>query len=390
MGELAVSVAHLPTPSVGPGSTILTVVGELVEAARANGLDHRVLIEPWRGPDLPPDRVIATAPPSNRAATRPGALLDHALGRLLGRRPVARELYRSSLRGTSLERVGHVVLHDGSFGYGGVEHLHGIRPDGTYSLYSHVGMSRSLGSRELRRILDRVHRWIHVSDAMADRIRERIGGDHPALVTVHNGIDPVRFAPRPGGLVLDPVVVWVGKVSPEKGPDRVLAALRTMTTTDWTLRVVGSGWYGPVEAASPFERDLRAAADALPGTVEFTGFVPRAELADVLRRGRVFVFPTMFDEPFGLALLEAMACGLACVAAPRGGVPEFAGDAVLYADPADPEAFGAAVERLLTDDAAALDLGQRARERALTLTLDAQFDRFRQVLAGSVWGPRGG
>ena len=390
MGELRVSVAHLPTPSVGPGSTVLTVVGELVESARANGLDHRVLVEPWRGADLPTDRIIATAPPRNRVATRPGALLDHALGRVLGLRPVAHELYRSSLHGTDLDGIGHVVLHDGSFAYGGVEHLHGIRPDGTYSLYSHVGMSRSLGPRELRRILDRVHRWIHVSDAMADRIRDRIGGDHPALVTVHNGVDPLRFAPRPDGLVLDPVVVWAGKVSPEKGPDRVLAALRTVPSTDWTLRVVGSGWYGPGETASPYERDLRVAADALPGRVEFTGFVPRADLAAVLRQGRVFVFPTMFDEPFGLALLEAMACGLACVAAPRGGVPEFAGDAVVYADPADPEAFGAAVERLLTDDAAAQDLGRRARERALTLTLDAQFKRFHQVLPESARGPSGG
>ena len=98
----------------------------------------------------------------------------------------------------------------------------------------------------------------------------------------------------------------------------------------------------------------------------------------------------MFDEPFGLALLEAMACGLACVAAARGGVPEFAGDAVVYADPADPEVFGAAVERLLTDDAAAQDLGRRARERALTLTLDAQFKRFHQVLPESARGPSGG
>ena len=64
----------------------------------------------------------------------------------------------------------------------------------------------------------------------------------------------------------------------------------------------------------------------------------------------------MFDEPFGLALLEAMACGLACIASPRGGVPEFARDAVVYADPTDPQEFGAALHRLLTDDDAAVEL----------------------------------
>lgn len=383
MTEPQVGIAHLPTPSVGPGSTILTVVGELLESARARGLDHRVLIEPWRGRDLPPEQILATASPRQWVSTRPGALTDHALGRTIGRRPVARELYRSARRGLELGRIGHVVLHDGSYGYGGVEDLAAARPPGSYSLYSHVAMSRSLTRAELLRVLERVHRWIHVSDAMADRIRERIGGDHPALVTVHNGVDPQVFAPRPEGLALDPVVVWAGKVSPEKGPDRVLAALGTLPDQDWTLRVVGSGWYGPVAAASPFERELRFVAAALPGTVEFTGFLPRAQLAEVLRQGRVFVFPTMFDEPFGLALLEAMACGLACIASRRGGVPEFARDAVVYVDPTDPQEFGAAIHRLLTDDAAARELGQRARAAALDFTLDAQFEKFAEVLAGA-------
>ena len=123
MTEPQVGIAHLPTPSVGPGSTILTVVGELLESARARGLDHRVLIEPWRGRDLPPEQILATASPRQWVSTRPGALTDHALGRTIGRRPVARELYRSARRGLELGRIGHVVLHDGSYGYGGVEDL---------------------------------------------------------------------------------------------------------------------------------------------------------------------------------------------------------------------------------------------------------------------------
>jgi glycosyltransferase involved in cell wall biosynthesis len=97
----------------------------------------------------------------------------------------------------------------------------------------------------------------------------------------------------------------------------------------------------------------------------------------------VFVFPTMFDEPFGLALLEAMGCGLACIASRRGGVPEFAKDAVVYVDPSDPQEFGAAIHRLLTDDAAAIDLGRRARQAALAVTVDSQFEKFAAVLAGA-------
>jgi glycosyltransferase involved in cell wall biosynthesis len=59
--------------------------------------------------------------------------------------------------------------------------------------------------------------------------------------------------------------------------------------------------------------------------------------------------PSLY-EGFGLPCLEAMACGTPVVAADRTALPETCGDAALFADPGDPDAFAAALLRAATDD----------------------------------------
>lgn len=376
-------ITHYPTPAVSPGSPVLIVIEDLIREARARGHDDVVLLEPWRGERFDPASIRASATPVDRLSDRRRAIVDHLLARTIGRRPTTELLYRSSLAGVDLGDVTDLVLHDGSFAFGGVNVLGGRSRPYTLSYYSHIALSRSLNRRELTRMLDRLDHCIQVSDFMADRIRERVGHDHPALVTVHNGVDPDVFAPNPDGLVLDRRVAWVGKVGANKGPDTVLRALARCSVRDWTMTFVGSAWYQAGGELSDFEKQLRADAAALPGKTEFVGYQPRTALPDLLRQQRVFVFPTMLDEAFGLVLLEAMACGLACIAAPRGGVPEFAKDAVVLVDPADADAFGGALEWLMTDDAAALDLGRKARQRALEFTTGRQYERLREVLFGS-------
>lgn len=378
-------IVHYPTPVVSPGSPVLLVIEDLLRQAHDAGAADRVLIEPWRGERFPPGWVLPAAPP--RELRGAWTLADHVLGRAVGRRPVAELLYRSSLRGVDGSAAGldaagadaALVLHDGSYAFGGVPLLAARRP-ARLAYYSHIALSRSLGRRELAALLDRLDRCIQVSDFMADRLRDRLGRDHPALVTVHNGVDTALFHPHPDGLPREPAIAWVGKIGPNKGPDRVLAALGRCPVRDWQLTFVGSSWYADV-GPSPFERALRAAAAALPGTTTVRGYTARAQIPAILRQQRVFVFPTMLDEAFGLALLEAMACGLACIASPRGGVPEFARDAVVFVDPADPTEFAGALEWLLTDDAAAQRLGAAARRRALEFTTARQYRRLREVLA---------
>ena len=111
---------------------------------------------------------------------------------------------------------------------------------------------------------------------------------------------------------------------------------------------------------------------------------PREQLARLINAFDVYCFPSMVgEETFGLALLEAMACGIPPVVPRLDGLPEVVGDAGIivpaqahddeigsFAGTVSPDVMADAVYTLLTDEKVRLALGQKARERALTFTWD--------------------
>ena len=109
---------------------------------------------------------------------------------------------------------------------------------------------------------------------------------------------------------------------------------------------------------------------------------PRDQLAQLINAFDVYCFPSMVgEETFGLALLEAMACGIPPVVPRLDGLPEVVGNAGIivpaqahddeigsFAGTVSPDRMANAVNTLLTDERTRLALGQKARERALTFT----------------------
>ncbi len=103
---------------------------------------------------------------------------------------------------------------------------------------------------------------------------------------------------------------------------------------------------------------------ALPPGAEHLGPVPLAAIPGLLAQATVFALPTL-REPFGLALLDAMACGVPCVATRIEAIPEIVldGDAGLLVEPADPHALAAALVELLRSPGRARAMGARGRDR---------------------------
>ncbi len=102
----------------------------------------------------------------------------------------------------------------------------------------------------------------------------------------------------------------------------------------------------------------------LPKGAENLGYVPASRLAGIFARSTIFVLPTL-REAFGLAFLDAMACGLPCVGTRVGAVPEIVvdGETGLLVPPGDDAALAEAVERLLDDPERARAMGRAGRER---------------------------
>ncbi|WP_109105593.1 glycosyltransferase [Azospirillum sp. TSO35-2] len=115
--------------------------------------------------------------------------------------------------------------------------------------------------------------------------------------------------------------------------------------------------------------------------VRFTGFLDRRGLSDLFARSNVLVFPSVFQEPFGITHVEAMAAGLAVISSGTGGSAEILRDGVdgLLFPAEDHEALAARLRRLVEDRAAWARLALSGRDRARDFTVARSVDRIEAV-----------
>ena len=136
--------------------------------------------------------------------------------------------------------------------------------------------------------------------------------------TVHHGVDPrgLPFTRVPKGDYL----AFLGRISPEKRPDR---AIEIAKAAGVPLRLAAK-----VDAVDRdyFERAIRPLLDH--PLVSYIGEIGDAQKGDFLGNARALLFPIDWPEPFGLVMIEAMACGTPVIAWRCGAVPEVIDDGV--------------------------------------------------------------
>jgi len=219
--------------------------------------------------------------------------------------------------------------------------------------------------------------------AVSHGVREDVLKCYPAVDpdrvhVIHNGIDPEIYRPQPSpetlsGFGIDssrPFVLFNGRITRQKGLPLLLAATLEL---DPQYQVV-------IVASSPDTPEIAAEVAALAGRVSaergnlvwIDHFISREDLIHLHSHAAVFVCPSIY-EPFGLVILEAMACETPVVASRVGGIPEIVVEGetgyLVDFDAADPEAFTSAlaerIGKLLGDPALAATMGKAGRERVL-------------------------
>ena len=195
---------------------------------------------------------------------------------------------------------------------------------------------------------------------------------------IHNGIDPEIYRPQSSPETLmrfgidasRPFVLFNGRITRQKGLPLLLAAALKL---DRRYQLV-------IVASSPDTPEIAAEVAALAGRVSvergnlvwIDHFISREDLIRLHSHASVFVCPSIY-EPFGLVILEAMACETPVVASRVGGIPEIVveGETGYLVDfnPEDPDVFTSALagrlEQLLGDAALAARMGKAGRERVV-------------------------
>ncbi|OQA24493.1 MAG: putative teichuronic acid biosynthesis glycosyltransferase TuaC [Verrucomicrobia bacterium ADurb.Bin345] len=235
------------------------------------------------------------------------------------------------------------------------------------------GLVYPLLRQVVRRVWSDAAHVVAVSEELKDLALKTWPGG--TIEVIGNGVDTERFHPREeSGLRSEKLkVVIVAQLIERKGIQYFLEAL--VRLDDPIRQRVSVEVYG----TGPYADTLkdRAQARGLSGTIQFRGLAPHDKIPELLRDADLFVLPSL-QEGLPLALLEAMASGVAILATRAGGIPNVLTDGrnALLADPADAPALAAALARIVSDSELRARLRKAARESAMACGWNETWKRY--------------
>ncbi len=174
---------------------------------------------------------------------------------------------------------------------------------------------------------------INTSDYITKRVKT-INKDDKKCITILNGIDIEHFfQAKPmdrqilGFKKEDFIIAFSGRLTPEKGILQLIQAIKQLgNEKNIKLLIIGASAYGKDKKPTDFILQLEQESLPIKSKIQFTGYVDYELIPSYIKIADIAVIPSMWEEPFGLTVVEAMASGLPLITTNSGGIPEICED----------------------------------------------------------------
>jgi glycosyltransferase involved in cell wall biosynthesis len=229
-------------------------------------------------------------------------------------------------------------------------------------------LSRWLKERQFRCLSG----FVFVSDFLRERFLTSFPRYRPISHVVHNALDTDDWSPSPDKTK---TVVFAGRARADKGIGELLDAFRSCDAPGWQLVLILAA---QTEAEKQYVAKLVGATADDP-TCRIVVNATLSEVREQMAKALIGAIPSIVEEGFHRAAVEAMACGCATIATDRGGAPEATGGHALLLPEPDSDSIRAALQRLIDDEPYRSELaaaGRRHVEAHLrSAGISSQYDR---------------
>lgn len=231
----------------------------------------------------------------------------------------------------------------------------------TYGIQVFLHMHNSLLLRANRGQLNALKKTpiVFCSEFLRREAHAALPNHFESTYLVYNGADTRKFHAIEREDRAVPTIIFTGRLVPYKGVHVLMQAMRILESKGIAAqcKIVGSAGFGGAKP-SRYVRRLHGLRSA---NTELLGYIVGDQLGEMLRQADIFCCPSIWNDPFPLAPLEAMASGLPVVASNAGGLKEmFANGGGILVEPNNAGMLANAIGRLILNPAYRAQLGREA------------------------------
>lgn len=192
---------------------------------------------------------------------------------------------------------------------------------------------------------------IGISEFVNNSFRKQVPSlkDEQCFV-LKNGVDTEKFTTIDEGKIKeyrarfglreeDFVVVFAGRLVDEKGALETIKAIKDCKDESIKLLIVGAGFYSS-DIVDNYTLELQKEAEDIKDKIVFTGYIDYEDMPSIYQLGNVAVLPSMWEEPAGMTMVEAVVSGLPLITTNSGGIPEYIPDELAYILDRDKDLIG--------------------------------------------------